>query len=74
MTYEKITKPSIRNHPELNERWVQDRIAEDTAALDQVRLGLVDGGFSAVSHAISSRHERSPGMLQSSLLPVCDHM
>lgn len=29
MKYEKLTKLSIRNHPELSERWVQERIAED---------------------------------------------
>jgi len=27
--YEKLTKLSIRSHPELSERWVQERIAED---------------------------------------------
>ncbi len=29
MKYEKLTKLSIRSHPELSERWVQERIAED---------------------------------------------
>ena len=29
MNYEKITKLSIAGHPELSERWVQERIAED---------------------------------------------
>ncbi len=29
MKYEKLTKLSIRNHPELSERWVQERIAQD---------------------------------------------
>jgi hypothetical protein len=33
MKYEKLTKLSIRNHPELNERWVQERIAEDPSIL-----------------------------------------
>jgi len=31
--YEKLTKLSIRNHPELSERWVQERIAEDPSIL-----------------------------------------
>lgn len=29
MEYAKFEKISLKNHPELNERWVQDRIAED---------------------------------------------
>lgn len=33
LKYEKLTKVSIRNHPELNERWVQERIAEDPSIL-----------------------------------------
>lgn len=33
MKYEKLTKVSIRNHPELSERWVQERIAEDPSIL-----------------------------------------
>ncbi len=33
MSYVKFEKISIKNHPELNERWVQDRIAEDPAIL-----------------------------------------
>lgn len=33
MKYEKLTKLSIRSHPELSERWVQERIAEDPAIL-----------------------------------------
>lgn len=33
MKYEKLTKLSIRNHPELSERWVQERIAEDPSIL-----------------------------------------
>lgn len=34
MRYEKLTKISIRNHPELSERWVQERIAEDPQILN----------------------------------------
>lgn len=33
MKYEKLTKLSIRSHSELNERWVQERIAEDPSIL-----------------------------------------
>jgi len=33
LKYEKLTKLSIRSHPELNERWVQERIAEDPSIL-----------------------------------------
>ncbi|RJO62871.1 MAG: hypothetical protein C4542_01645 [Dehalococcoidia bacterium] len=33
MEYTKFERISIKNHPELNERWVQDRIAEDPAIL-----------------------------------------
>lgn len=33
MKYEKLTKLSIRSHPELSERWVQERIAEDPSIL-----------------------------------------
>jgi hypothetical protein len=33
MKYEKLTKLSIRTHPELSERWVQERIAEDPSIL-----------------------------------------
>ena len=33
MKYEKVTKLSLRNHPSLSERWVQDRIAEDPTIL-----------------------------------------
>lgn len=33
MKYEKLSKLSIRSHPELNERWVQERIAEDPSIL-----------------------------------------
>lgn len=33
MKYEKIEKFSLRDHPVLNERWVQDRIAEDPTIL-----------------------------------------
>jgi hypothetical protein len=31
--YEKLTKLSVRNHAELSERWVQERIAEDPSIL-----------------------------------------
>jgi len=33
MKYVKMERLSIRNHPELNEKWVQDRIAEDPSIL-----------------------------------------
>jgi hypothetical protein len=33
MEFAKFEKISIKNHPELNERWVQDRIAEDPSIL-----------------------------------------
>jgi len=33
MEFAKFESVSIRNHPELNERWVQDRIAEDPSIL-----------------------------------------
>lgn len=33
MDFTKFEAVSIRNHPELNERWVQDRIAEDPSIL-----------------------------------------
>lgn len=33
MQFAKFEKISLKNHPELNERWVQDRIAEDPAIL-----------------------------------------
>lgn len=33
MKYEKLSKLSIRSHPELSERWVQERIAEDPSIL-----------------------------------------
>jgi hypothetical protein len=33
MDYAKFEKISIKNHPEINERWVQDKIAEDPALL-----------------------------------------
>lgn len=33
MKYEKLTKLMIRDHPELSERWVQERIAEDPMIL-----------------------------------------
>lgn len=42
MRYEKLTTLSIGNHPELNERWVQDRIAEDPSLLGLGDLILKD--------------------------------
>ncbi|MDA3949415.1 MAG: hypothetical protein PF508_09320 [Spirochaeta sp.] len=42
MNYEKLTKLSIRNHAELSERWVQDRIADDPALLGLGDLILKD--------------------------------
>lgn len=33
MKYEKLEKLAIRDHPDLSERWVQERIAEDPAIL-----------------------------------------
>lgn len=33
MEFAKFTKISIKNHPELNERWVQEKIAEDPSIL-----------------------------------------
>lgn len=33
MEFARFQKISIRNHPELNEKWVQDRIAEDPSVL-----------------------------------------
>jgi hypothetical protein len=33
LKYEKLSKLSIRSHPELSERWVQERIAEDPSIL-----------------------------------------
>jgi predicted transport protein len=42
MNYEKLTKLSIRNHSELSERWVQDRIADDPALLGLGDLILKD--------------------------------
>jgi hypothetical protein len=33
MSYAKFEKISLKNHPELSERWVQERIAEDPAIL-----------------------------------------
>ncbi|RMH37300.1 MAG: hypothetical protein D6690_02735 [Nitrospirae bacterium] len=33
MKFTKFEKISLKNHPELNERWVQDRIAEDPSIL-----------------------------------------
>jgi hypothetical protein len=33
MSYVKFSKLSLKSHPEFNERWVQDRIAEDPSIL-----------------------------------------
>jgi hypothetical protein len=33
MKYEKLTRLSVRSHPDLSERWVQERIADDPALL-----------------------------------------
>jgi hypothetical protein len=33
MEFAKFEAISIHNHPEMNERWVQDRIAEDPSIL-----------------------------------------
>lgn len=33
MPYAKFDTVSLKGHPELNERWVQDRIAEDPSIL-----------------------------------------
>ena len=42
MQYVKLEKVSIRNHPELNERWVQERIADDPSILGLGDLVLKD--------------------------------
>ena len=42
MKYEKLTKLSIRDHSELNEHWVQERIAEDPSILGLGDLILKD--------------------------------
>ncbi len=34
MRYEKVSKLSIRNHPDLSERWAQERIAGDPSILE----------------------------------------
>ena len=33
LTYEKLTHINLKTHPTLNEKWVQDRIAEDPTIL-----------------------------------------
>lgn len=33
MEFTKFETVSVRNHPQLNERWIQDRIAEDPSIL-----------------------------------------
>jgi len=42
MKYEKLSKLSIASHPELSERWVQERIAEDPSLLGLGDLILKD--------------------------------
>jgi hypothetical protein len=42
MEFAKFEQISIRNHPELNERWVQDRIAEDPSILGLGDIVLKD--------------------------------
>ncbi len=42
MEFTKFETISIRNHPELNERWVQDRIAEDPSILGLGDIVLKD--------------------------------
>ena len=42
MKYVKPVKISLKNHPELNEKWVQDRIAEDPSLLGLGDLVLKD--------------------------------
>ena len=42
MEFTKFETVSIRNHPELNERWVQDRIAEDPSILGLGDIVLKD--------------------------------
>ena len=42
MEFAKFEKISIKNHPELNERWVQDRIADDPSILGLGDLILKD--------------------------------
>ncbi|MCH8988409.1 MAG: hypothetical protein IIA92_06330 [Chloroflexi bacterium] len=42
MEYVKFEKVSLKNHPELNEKWVQDRIAEDPSLLGLGDLILKD--------------------------------
>ncbi len=42
MDFTKFDVVSVKNHPELNERWIQDRIAEDPAILGLGDLVLKD--------------------------------
>jgi hypothetical protein len=51
--YQRPTKLSIRNHPELNEKWVQERIAEHPAILGLGDLILKD----------KERHQSGAGRL-----------
>ena len=42
LSYTKPTRVSLQNHPVLNEKWVQDRIAEDPSILDLGEIVLKD--------------------------------
>ena len=42
LTYVKFDKISLKNHPEFNEAWVQQRIAEDPSILGLGDLILKD--------------------------------
>ena len=42
MNYKKFNKVSLKNHPELKESWVQDRIAEDPSILGLGEVVLKD--------------------------------
>ena len=42
MGYMKFEKISLKNHPQLNERWVQERIAEDPTILGLGDMVLKD--------------------------------
>jgi hypothetical protein len=40
--YEKLARLSIGDHPELSERWVQERIAEDPSILGLGEVTVID--------------------------------
>lgn len=42
LKYEKHERISLQNHPELNEKWVEDRIAEDPTIIGLGEVGLVE--------------------------------